>query len=104
MRIAFPAARAYELSERDGPLEPPSHAHGWPEIALLDGSVERGDIAAIETPRGRLYVLNGLAEGWAASGRRPADGAGARLGRLLVRAQLGLARESRVARAVARTG
>ena len=66
VRIAFPSARAYELSERDGPLEPPSHAHGWPEIALLDGSVERGDVAVIEVPRSRLYVLNGLAEGWAA--------------------------------------
>jgi hypothetical protein len=66
VRIAFPAARAYELSESDGPLEPPSHARGWPDIALLDGTVERGDVSAIETPRSRLYVLNGLAEGWAA--------------------------------------
>jgi hypothetical protein len=66
VRIAFPPARAYELSESEGPLEPPSHANGWPEIALLDGGVERGDVAEIATPRSRLYVMNGLAEGWAA--------------------------------------
>jgi hypothetical protein len=67
VRIAFPPALAYELSETDGPLEPPAHASGWPEIALLDGGVERGDHAAIATPRSRLYAMNGLAEGWAAA-------------------------------------
>jgi galactose mutarotase-like enzyme len=66
VRIAFPDALAYELSEQDGPLEPPSHARGWPESALLDGGSERGDHAALATPRSRLYVLHGLAEGWAA--------------------------------------
>lgn len=66
VRLAFPAAKAYELSESDGPLEPPPHATGWPQIALLDGSVERGDEASLETPRSRLYVMNGLAGGWAA--------------------------------------
>jgi galactose mutarotase-like enzyme len=66
VRLAFPAAKAYELSESEGPLEPPEHATGWPQIALLDGSTERGDRQALETPRSRLYVMNGLAEGWAA--------------------------------------
>lgn len=64
--LAFPPAAAYELSETDGPLEPPPHARVWPEIALLDGSSERGDSAALATPRCRLYVLHGLTEGWAA--------------------------------------
>ena len=67
MRIAFPAALAYELSESDGPLEPPAHATDWPEIALLDGGVERGDSAALAIPRSRLYAMHGLAEGWAAA-------------------------------------
>jgi hypothetical protein len=67
VRIAFPPALAYELSEQTGPIEPPLHAHGWPEIALLDGGSERGDRAALAAPRSRLYVLNGLAEGWAAA-------------------------------------
>ena len=66
VRIAFPPAAAYELSESTGPIAPPPHATGWPEIALLDGGSERGDLAALETPRSRLYVLHGLAEGWAA--------------------------------------
>ena len=66
VRLAFPAARAYELSESTGPLEPPAHATGWPEIALLDGGLERGDAMSLDVPRSRLYSLYGLAEGWAA--------------------------------------
>jgi hypothetical protein len=67
VQLAFPAAAAYELSEQDGPFAPPAHARGWPEIALLDGGSERGDVAALDVPRSRLYVLHGLAEGWAAA-------------------------------------
>jgi hypothetical protein len=65
-RVAFPAGLAYELDEQSGPLAPPAHAHGWPEIALLDGGAEPGDRLDLATPRSRLSVLNGLAEGWAA--------------------------------------
>jgi hypothetical protein len=66
VRLAFPDARAYELSESTGPLVPPPHATGWPEIALLDGGLERGDEASLDVPRSRLYSMYGLAEGWAA--------------------------------------
>ena len=97
VRLAFPAAKAYELSESEGPLEPPAHATGWPQIALLDGGTERGDEHALETPRSRLYVMNGLAEGWAAvwSATR-GQGLALAWDVSLVPARVGLAREPRL--------
>lgn len=65
VELRFPPGLAYELSEQTGPAQPPAEATRWPEIRLLDGSVERGDRWPLERPRSRLFVVNGLPEGLA---------------------------------------
>jgi hypothetical protein len=79
VEIGFPGGRAYELSESDGPPEPPPGAPEWPEILLLDGSTERGDRWALERPRSRYYVVTELPEG-RATVRNVATGQGLELG------------------------
>jgi hypothetical protein len=66
VEIAFPAAQAYELSESDGPPQPPASAPRWPDVLLLDGRTERADRWRVAEPRSRLLVAAGIAAGWAA--------------------------------------
>ncbi len=73
--LSLPSARAYELDETGGPARPPADATAWPEIRLLDGGVERGDLLTLRTPRCRMIALAELAHGWAAV-RNPRDGQG----------------------------
>jgi hypothetical protein len=73
--IDLPGGRAYELSETDGPPTPPAGAGGWPQVRLLDGSLERADEWPIATPRSRLFVVADVEAGWAAV-RNPARGQG----------------------------
>jgi hypothetical protein len=63
VEIVLPGGRAYELSERDGPVEPPAGAPSWPEVLLLDGTRERANRAVLTTPRSRLLVVAHLPEG-----------------------------------------
>jgi hypothetical protein len=65
VRLDLPAGTAYELSEQDGPTEPPADAPRYPELRLLDGSRERADRWPVAEPRSRLYVVAGLPAGWA---------------------------------------
>jgi hypothetical protein len=65
LRLELPAGYAYELSEQDGPTEPPADATRYPAVRLLDGSSERADRWPIAEPRSRLYVVAGLPAGWA---------------------------------------
>jgi hypothetical protein len=64
--IELPGGRAFELSEADGPPEPPASAPPWPEALLLDGSLERCDRWPIATRRSRLLAVADLPEGRAA--------------------------------------
>jgi hypothetical protein len=73
--IDLPGGRAYELSESDGPPQPPADAGAWPQVRLLDGSLERADAWPVAEPRTRLFVVADLAAGWAAL-RNPARGQG----------------------------
>jgi hypothetical protein len=75
VEIDLPGARAYELSETDGPPSAPADAGVWPEVRLLDGSLERADRWPVAEPRSRLYAVTGLAAAWAAV-RNPARGQG----------------------------
>lgn len=61
--IELPPGRAFELSESDGPAVPPGSAPPWPEVLLLDGSVERGDRWPLALPRSRLIAVADLPEG-----------------------------------------
>jgi hypothetical protein len=76
--IELPGGRAYELSETDGPPEPPAEAPGWPEALLLDGTVERCDRWPIGEPRSRLLAVAELPEGRAVV-RNAATGQGLEL-------------------------
>jgi hypothetical protein len=66
VEIDLPAALAYELSETEGPATPPSDAGEWPQLRLLDGTLERADAWPAVRPRSRLFVLSEIGAGWAA--------------------------------------
>jgi hypothetical protein len=61
--IDLAGGRAYELSEADGPPEPPAGAPTWPEAQLLDGTRERCDRWPISEPRSRLLGVADLPDG-----------------------------------------
>jgi len=63
VEIELPAGLAYELSETDGPAVPPADATRWPEVRLLDGSVERADRWRLARERGRFLVVTDVPEG-----------------------------------------
>ena len=63
VQIDLPAGAAFELSETDGPSTPPEGAPRWPEVLLLDGSVERADTWSLDRPRSRLLAVAELPEG-----------------------------------------
>ena len=73
--LDLPGGRAYELSESEGPAEPPADAGAWPQVRLLDGGLERADEWPVAEPRSRLFVVADLAAGWAAV-RNPERGPG----------------------------
>jgi hypothetical protein len=63
VEIELPGGRAFELSESEGPPEPPPAAPAWPEALLLDGSREGCDRWPISRPRSRLLAVADLPEG-----------------------------------------
>ncbi|HEY4829882.1 MAG TPA: DUF4432 family protein [Solirubrobacteraceae bacterium] len=63
VEITLPGGLAYELDERTGPTEPPPDATTWPEVRLLDGTIEPADRHELRSPRGRLLVVANLPEG-----------------------------------------
>jgi hypothetical protein len=63
VEIRLPGGRGFELSEVDGPAWPPTDAPGWPEVLLLDGSVERADRWPLDRPRARFGCVADLPEG-----------------------------------------
>lgn len=63
VEIRLPGGAGYELSEVDGPVRPPAAAPGWPEILLLDGSIERLDRWSLDRPRGRFCSITDIPEG-----------------------------------------
>jgi len=76
--IELPAGLAYELSEAEGPAVPPAGAQRWPEVLLLDGSVERADRWPLARERSRFLVVTDLPEG-RATVRNTTRGAGLEL-------------------------
>lgn len=63
VRIELPGGLAFELSETEGPVTTPADATRWPEVRLLDGSVERADLWRLDAERSRYYVVVDLPEG-----------------------------------------
>ena len=76
--IDLPGGRAFELNESEGPADPPSEAPSWPEVLLLDGSVERADRWPIAKVRSRYFAVTALPEGRATI-RNPVRGVGLEL-------------------------
>jgi len=62
-KVRKQGGRAFELSEQTGPPEPPPDAGAWPEVRLLDGTLERTDSAILASPRSRLLIVAELPEG-----------------------------------------
>jgi hypothetical protein len=63
IEIALPGGKAYEVDERTGPTEPPPNTAQWPEVRLLDGTLERADRAELRTPRSRMLIVADIPEG-----------------------------------------
>ena len=63
--IELPGGRAAEMAERAGPPRAPADAPRWPEIALADGSRERGDRWPLTRARSRLTCVQEVPEGTA---------------------------------------
>ena len=63
VEIRLPGGRAFELSEVDGPAWPPAAAPAWPDMLLLDGSVERADRWPLDRPRARFGCVADLPDG-----------------------------------------
>jgi hypothetical protein len=78
VEIVVPPGRAYELSERTGPVEVPAEAPLWPDLLLLDGSRERADRWPLTTTRSRYLVVTNVPDQRAAV-RNPSTGAGLEL-------------------------
>lgn len=71
VEIRMPGGRGFELDEVHGPVRAPADAPDWPDVLLLDGSIERVDRWSIgeshgcfcciaDLPEGRLEVSNTL--------------------------------------------
>ncbi len=63
VEIWLPGGRGFELSEVDGPVRPPADAPEWPELLLVDSSVERADRWPLDRPRARFGCVADLPEG-----------------------------------------
>ena len=63
VEIELPGGRAYEVDEQTGPTEPPANAAEWPEVRLLDGTLERADRAELRTDRSRFLIVARVPEG-----------------------------------------
>jgi hypothetical protein len=63
VEISLAGGHAYEISEQTGPTGPPADAGKWPEVRLLDGTLERADRAILTAPRSRLLIVAELPEG-----------------------------------------
>ena len=63
VELELPAGAASQLDDELGPAVPPDDAPAWPEIRMVDGSVERGGRWALGDPRSLLFVVRELAEG-----------------------------------------
>jgi hypothetical protein len=57
VELDLPGGAAYELSEAEGPPVPPPAAPRWPQVLLLDGTVERCGRWPLAAPRSRYLVV-----------------------------------------------
>jgi hypothetical protein len=65
VELRLPAGLAYELSEALGPAAPPEDAPHWPDLKLLDGTIEDGGRWQLSTPRARFHVVADIPAGHA---------------------------------------
>ena len=65
VEIDLAGGLAYELDERTGPTEPPPSAPSWPEVRLLDGTIERATGPSSEAPAAECWSSRTcLTGGW----------------------------------------
>ncbi len=63
VELGLPGGQAYEVDERTGPTEPPPDVASWPEVRLLDSTLERADRASLLSPRSRMLIVANVPEG-----------------------------------------
>jgi hypothetical protein len=62
--IRLPGGVAFELSEAGDATSGADTDTRWPDVLLLDGSVERGDIFSLADANGRFFAVESVPEGW----------------------------------------
>jgi hypothetical protein len=62
--VLLPGGKAYELSEESGPASPPADAAEWPEVRLLDGSLERSDRYDASVTHNRFLTVTDMPSSW----------------------------------------
>ncbi len=75
VEIDLPRCVASEIDESGKTFRPRSKRQHWPDVHLLDGTIERSDRWALQQNRSRLLCLTDLAAGWAVV-RNPTRGIG----------------------------
>ena len=78
MHLDVSPGAAFEIEEPDGSLPLPTDAPTYPDVLLLDGTVERIDSWNIDQTRSRTFAVSNLPQGWAHA-RNVATGEGLRL-------------------------
>jgi hypothetical protein len=63
VEIDLPGGLAYEVDERTGPAQTPGNAARWPEVRLLDETLERAERAELRAQRSRLLIVADVPEG-----------------------------------------
>jgi hypothetical protein len=61
--IVLRGGQAYEVDERTGPARPPANAGAWPDVRLLDGTLEQADRTTLATPRSRMLIVANVPSG-----------------------------------------
>ena len=78
MELDVSPGPSFEIEEPDGTLPLPSDAPTYPDVLMLDGTIERMGSWSIDDVRSRTYAVSKLPEGWAQV-RNSATGEGLRL-------------------------
>jgi hypothetical protein len=63
VEILLPGGRGFELDEVEGPVRAPAAAPAWPDVLLLDGSIERVDRWSLDQRRARFCCIADIPDG-----------------------------------------
>ena len=63
VEILLPGGRGFELDEIHGPVRAPAAAPAWPDVLLLDGTIERVGSWSLDESRARFCCIADIPDG-----------------------------------------